>query len=133
FVPFAFAHTRGFTVFSPGPKTGRLGLQSATALLSALQSATGVGSRLGSRCVVGLAESLEDEADADGGEGRNRTDECSFCRAVPYHLATPPSHLFSYSSALNASSVFSPAFTFHFLLHSAIHKNCALLAKFFFL
>ncbi len=26
-----------------------------------------------------------------GGEGRNRTDECSFCRAVPYHLATPPS------------------------------------------
>jgi hypothetical protein len=25
-----------------------------------------------------------------GGEGRNRTDECSFCRAVPYHLATPP-------------------------------------------
>jgi hypothetical protein len=26
----------------------------------------------------------------DGGEGRNRTDECSFCRAVPYHLATPP-------------------------------------------
>src|SRR5436190_19543731 len=27
----------------------------------------------------------------DGGEGRNRTDECSFCRAVPYHLATPPS------------------------------------------
>src|SRR5580658_8159973 len=27
----------------------------------------------------------------DGGEGRNRTDEYSFCRAVPYHLATPPS------------------------------------------
>src|SRR5580765_4822868 len=26
----------------------------------------------------------------NGGEGRNRTDECSFCRAVPYHLATPP-------------------------------------------
>jgi hypothetical protein len=26
FVPFAFAHTRGFTVFSPGPKTGRVGL-----------------------------------------------------------------------------------------------------------
>ena len=25
-----------------------------------------------------------------GGEGRNRTDEYSFCRAVPYHLATPP-------------------------------------------
>src|SRR6266496_4935097 len=25
-----------------------------------------------------------------GGEGRNRTDECSFCRAVPYHLPTPP-------------------------------------------
>src|SRR6476661_4823893 len=25
-----------------------------------------------------------------GGGGRNRTDECSFCRAVPYHLATPP-------------------------------------------
>ena len=24
------------------------------------------------------------------GEGRNRTDEYSFCRAVPYHLATPP-------------------------------------------
>ena len=28
-----------------------------------------------------------------GGEGRNRTDECSFCRAVPYHLATPPKGL----------------------------------------
>src|ERR1700677_2781645 len=25
-----------------------------------------------------------------GGGGRNRTDEYSFCRAVPYHLATPP-------------------------------------------
>ena len=25
-----------------------------------------------------------------GGEGRNRTDEWSFCRALPYHLATPP-------------------------------------------
>ncbi len=24
------------------------------------------------------------------GEGRNRTDVYSFCRAVPYHLATPP-------------------------------------------
>src|SRR3989441_539645 len=25
-----------------------------------------------------------------GGGGRNRTDAYSFCRAVPYHLATPP-------------------------------------------
>lgn len=25
-----------------------------------------------------------------GGEGRNRTDEWGFCRALPYHLATPP-------------------------------------------
>ena len=24
------------------------------------------------------------------GEGRNRTDAYSFCRAAPYHLATPP-------------------------------------------
>src|SRR5258706_16447536 len=24
-----------------------------------------------------------------GGEGRNRTDKCSFCRTAPYHLATP--------------------------------------------
>ncbi len=31
-----------------------------------------------------------------GGEGRNRTDECSFCRAVPYHLATPPEAGLSY-------------------------------------
>src|SRR5208282_1918590 len=36
FVSLAFAHTRGFTAFSPGPKTGRVGLQPATALLSAL-------------------------------------------------------------------------------------------------
>ena len=26
-----------------------------------------------------------------GGGGRNRTDEWGFCRALPYHLATPPS------------------------------------------
>ncbi|GEM_PF-2569858 len=25
-----------------------------------------------------------------GGEGRNRTDAWGFCRARPYHLATPP-------------------------------------------
>src|SRR5262245_56185675 len=37
-----------------------------------------------------------------GGEGRNRTDECSFCRAVPYHLATPPPvpHSHSFTSPL---------------------------------
>ena len=55
FVSLAFAHTRGFTVFSLGPKTGRVGLQPATAFLSVLQSATGAGSRLGSRCAAGLA------------------------------------------------------------------------------
>ena len=31
-----------------------------------------------------------------GGEGRNRTGGCSFCRAVPYHLATPPLMLNNY-------------------------------------
>lgn len=35
-------------------------------------------------------KSLVSEGRRNGGEGRNRTDECSFCRAVPYHLATPP-------------------------------------------
>ena len=83
FAPLAFAHTRGFTVFSPGPKTGRVGLQPATALLSALQSATGAGSRLGSRCAAGLAENIEDEEDADGGEGRNRG---SLARFTPRQL-----------------------------------------------
>ena len=34
FVPLAFAHTRSFTVFSPGPKTGRVGLQPFTAFLT---------------------------------------------------------------------------------------------------
>ena len=46
-----------------------------------------------------------------GGEGRNRTDEYSFCRAVPYHLATPPPHSSSYRFPLNASSLFTAAFS----------------------
>ena len=72
FVSLTFAHTRGFTVFSPDLKIGRVGLQPATAFLSVLQSATGAGSHLGSRCAAGLAESLEDEAVENGGEDRNR-------------------------------------------------------------
>jgi hypothetical protein len=39
----------------------------------------------------GFCNSLQNKSFGVGGEGRNRTDECSFCRAVPYHLATPPS------------------------------------------
>ena len=42
-------------------------------------------------CALETLKSLAAQAVWIGGEGRNRTDECSFCRAVPYHLATPPS------------------------------------------
>jgi len=84
FVSLTFAHTCGFTVFFPGPKTGRVGLQPATAFLSVLQSATGAGSRLGSRCAAGLAESLEDKADGDGGEGRNRASTACFCAILAH-------------------------------------------------
>src|SRR5256885_8520372 len=38
----------------------------------------------------GFCNSLTNKLFGVGGGGRNRTDECSFCRAVPYHLATPP-------------------------------------------
>src|SRR5436305_11693394 len=39
----------------------------------------------------GFCNSLTNKLSGIGGGGRNRTDAYSFCRAVPYHLATPPS------------------------------------------
>src|SRR2546430_2140474 len=38
----------------------------------------------------GFCNSLTNKLFGVGGGGRNRTDAYSFCRAVPYHLATPP-------------------------------------------
>src|SRR5947208_8582001 len=38
----------------------------------------------------GFCNSLTNKLSGVGGGGRNRTDAYSFCRAVPYHLATPP-------------------------------------------
>src|SRR5205807_8661049 len=38
----------------------------------------------------GFCNSLTNKLLGVGGGGRNRTDAYSFCRAVPYHLATPP-------------------------------------------
>src|SRR5438105_15814361 len=38
----------------------------------------------------GFRNSLTNKLLGVGGGGRNRTDAYSFCRAVPYHLATPP-------------------------------------------
>ena len=70
-------------MFSPRPKTGRVGLQASTAVLSALQCATGAGSRLGSHCAAGLAEDIEDEEDANEGEHRNRR---SLARFTPGQL-----------------------------------------------
>src|SRR5207249_10132963 len=81
---------------------------------------TGIGVRFGVRC--GPCDSKIPAAHAVriGGGGRNRTDECSFCRAVPYHLATPP---------LDARSIikFSPRARGSFALTSRdrVRGDCA--------
>src|SRR5882762_9846796 len=59
--------------------------------LARLGARSNVGVRFGVRGDTLLWKNPGAEALWFGGEGRNRTDECSFCRAVPYHLATPPS------------------------------------------
>ncbi len=54
---------------------------------------TGRGAVCTPELLVEMAESLKTVGffkEGSGGEGRNRTGGCSFCRAVPYHLATPP-------------------------------------------
>jgi len=60
-----------FSAFSAGLKTWLSGLRPSMGGLNELLSASGVGSRLGSRRVLWLAQCLVNEADRDGGGGRN--------------------------------------------------------------
>ncbi len=48
------------------------------------------GASPAARNIVGFFKTPLLEKFRNGGEGRSRTDAWSFCRALPYHLATPP-------------------------------------------